>query len=244
MDILYKFWGWYANGDYSSNGKAFDIGKQTYRGMQRFKILDTVFDTEQTPNGDGNGSIMRLAPIPMFYRRNLNVARTMAKLSSMLTHGNKLPCQTAELLTIMTIKAFDGKSKESILDFTGLEFKQLDERLKPIIQGAYKSKTETEIKTTGYCLDTIEAAVWAFQKTNSFEDGLILVVNMGDDADTVGAVYGQLAGAFYGMDKISYQWVTKLVKPELIDETAIQLLNCSTFIDKDTVFEIPKNIKF
>ena len=80
-----------------------------------------------------------------------------------------------------------------------------------------------EIKGEGYVLKTLEAALWAFHSSHSFREGCLLAVNLGDDADTTGAILGQLAGAFYGEDEIPEDWRRKLAHAELIGSFADNL---------------------
>ena len=89
--------------------------------------------------------------------------------------------------------------------------------------GSYKTKIEDQIKSTGYVIHTLEAALWCFHTTNTFEEGAIKAVNLGDDADTSGAVYGQLAGAYYGFDAIPSRWLDKIVLSDIIIDIADKL---------------------
>ena len=70
---------------------------------------------------------------------------------------------------------------------------------------------------------SLEAALWAFYTTDSFRDGCLAAVNLGDDADTTAAVYGQIAGAFYGVDGIPESWREKLALRETIESFAERL---------------------
>lgn len=93
-----------------------------------------------------------------------------------------------------------------------------------VINGSYKHLNPPEIKGSGYVLKTFEAALWAFYNSNSFEEGCLKVVNLGEDADTTGAVYGQIAGAYYGVQEIPSRWLSKLAHKDLITEMADKLL--------------------
>ena len=86
-----------------------------------------------------------------------------------------------------------------------------------VVGGSFKTREPPEIKATGYVVDTLEAALWGFHKTDSFKDGCLLVSNLGDDSDTVAAVYGQIAGAFYGMAGIPEVWRSKIFYRSLIE---------------------------
>ena len=90
--------------------------------------------------------------------------------------------------------------------------KEIDE----IAAGSFKHREPPEIQGTGYVVKSLEAAFWAFHKGRTFEEGCLLAINLGDDADTTRAVYGQLAGAFYGLSEIPEPWVSKLTKKDLI----------------------------
>jgi ADP-ribosylglycohydrolase len=89
--------------------------------------------------------------------------------------------------------------------------------------GYKTADSETSIQGSGYVVHSLEAALWAFYRSSSFEEGCLLAVNLGDDADTTGAVYGQLAGAFYGEDGIPERWRQRLAQRELIEALADRL---------------------
>jgi len=91
--------------------------------------------------------------------------------------------------------------------------------------GNYKSLSRDFIRSSGYVIDTLEAAMWAVYSTNSFEDALVLAVNLGEDSDTVGAVTGQLAGALYGYSNIPIRWLDNLAWHSRIVDTADKLAN-------------------
>ncbi len=98
-------------------------------------------------------------------------------------------------------------------------------RIDDIAEGSFAAKAPPEIRGTGYVVDTLEAALWAFNHTSTFEEGCLAVVNLGDDADTTGAVYGQIAGAFYGASGIPKHWLQGLAKRSLIEEFAARLFH-------------------
>ncbi len=93
--------------------------------------------------------------------------------------------------------------------------------------GSFKAKEETEIVGSGYVVQSLEAALWAFHRSASFEHGCLLAVNLGDDADTTGAVYGQLAGAYYGETGIPRHWREKVTQSRRILEQAERLFSLS-----------------
>ena len=89
-----------------------------------------------------------------------------------------------------------------------------------IAGGSFKVKSPPAIQGTGYVVDSLEAALWAFHTTDSFRDGCLKAVNLGDDADTTGAVYGQIAGAYYGEGGIPKPWLEKMAMRHTIEELA------------------------
>jgi ADP-ribosylglycohydrolase len=100
----------------------------------------------------------------------------------------------------------------------------LHPKIAEIANGSFLRKEPPEIKGTGYVVKSLEAALWAFAKSKDFEHGALLAVNLGDDADTTGAVYGQIAGAFYGVESIPASWREKVAMREKIEEFADGLL--------------------
>jgi ADP-ribosyl-[dinitrogen reductase] hydrolase len=96
-----------------------------------------------------------------------------------------------------------------------------------LIKGEFLNKQQTEIRGSGYCVESLEAALWAFYSTESYEQAILAAVNLGDDADTTAAICGQLAGAYYGVDAIPTGWLEKLVMRNEMEELALQLYKCS-----------------
>ena len=100
---------------------------------------------------------------------------------------------------------------------------ELDDELQRVSFGSFRIFNPPEIRGSGYVVESLEAALWAFHHSNNFADGACMAVNLGDDADTTGAVYGQIAGAFYGAKGIPDRWVNALVHRDLIIRFATQL---------------------
>jgi ADP-ribosylglycohydrolase len=96
----------------------------------------------------------------------------------------------------------------------------LCDAVKEVSGGSFKNKQPPEIKGTGFVVESLEAALWAFYSTDNFKDGALKAVNLGNDADTTGAVYGQIAGAYYD---ISQEWLNIIFMKEKINQIAEQL---------------------
>jgi ADP-ribosylglycohydrolase len=101
----------------------------------------------------------------------------------------------------------------------------LETKIDEVACGSFKELEPPEIRGRGFVVKSLEAALWAFYKTDSFEGGCLLAVNLGEDADTTGAIYGQLAGAYYGFSNIPKTWTKKLAKHEMIKSTVKKLLD-------------------
>jgi len=221
-DQMERYVRWYRDGHLSSTGRCFDIGNATSSALHRFERTGEPFSGSTDPHSAGNGSIMRLAPIPMFFYPDVERAVLMASDSSRTTHGADECLDASSLFAYTLIKALDGKDKDAIL--FGLDNAKLMEgmsaKIQAIAAGEYKDKTEDQIKGSGYVVDSLEAALWCFHKTDTFRDAILKAVNLGDDADTTAAVCGQIAGAFYGESGIPDDWLEKLCMRDRITEFA------------------------
>lgn len=189
------------------------------------RMIDSLFGKESYC---GNGSLMRVVPIALgFYGVGVDKAIQYARLSSKVTHPH-LRCQEAcALYTQLVIKALQGAEKRTLVETiasANIQDDQLQDRLSRYkTSDSWVTETENNIRSTGYVIDTLEAALWAFFTTDIFEKGAIRVVNLGHDADTVGAVYGGLAGAFYGFNAIPTRWMDAMRNKDLLYGVSEQL---------------------
>jgi ADP-ribosyl-[dinitrogen reductase] hydrolase len=99
----------------------------------------------------------------------------------------------------------------------------LSPSIQAIARGNYREKACEEIRGSGYVVESLEAALWCFWRTEDYREAILMAANLGDDADTTAAVCGQIAGAYYGLEGIPGPWLEKLAKRELIEETAVAL---------------------
>jgi ADP-ribosylglycohydrolase len=228
-DQLEKYLQWYRNGHLSSRGRCFDIGNTVRAALAQFEQTGEPYCGSTDPKTAGNGSIMRLAPVPLFFARNPKDAIEKSAESSRTTHGARSAVDACRYLAALLVGAINGVSREELLSsryspIPGYwQENPLVEEIDQIAAGSFKHRQPPEIKGTGYVVASLEAALWAFARTDSFQEGCLLAVNLGDDADTTGAVYGQLAGAFYGEQGIPKSWRDQLAYRELIESFAEQL---------------------
>jgi hypothetical protein len=173
---------------------------------------------------------MRLAPVPLFFARRPEVAIRRAAESSRTTHGAPEAVDACRYLAGLIVGAVQGRSKKELLAplFTPVAAlwnrEPLAPRIHEVAAGSFLCREPPQIRGPGYVVESLEAALWAFAKSTSFEHGALLAVNLGDDADTTGAVYGQLAGAYYGADAIPPGWRSKLAHLDTLENFAARLL--------------------
>lgn len=221
LDQMQRYVRWWKEGHWSCKGYCFDIGNTTRAALGRFLADGNPFSGSTNPQSAGNGSIMRLAPIPMAFARNESLAAAMAAESARTTHGAHAALDACRLLAIQIVRALHGEAKQDILAAKGLSFE--NPPVEAIARGAYLSKDEHAICGSGYVVESLEAALWCFARTSSYHEAVLKAANLGDDADTTAAVVGQLAGAHYGVDAIPAEWLALLAQRAAIEQMADDL---------------------
>jgi ADP-ribosyl-[dinitrogen reductase] hydrolase len=195
---------WRDKGYMASNGRCFDIGVTVSTALRQFQETGEPLAGPTSARTAGNGSIMRLAPVPLCYMLDPHEAMERSAQSSRTTHQAPSALDACCYLAGLIVGALQGQSKEMLLSAMyspepGYWQEQpLGPEIAEVAAGSFKERNPPEIKGTGYVKASLEAALWAFCHSENFRDGCLLAVNLGDDADTTGAVYGQLAGAYYG----------------------------------------------
>jgi len=233
VDQLERYIRWHRDGHLSSNGRCFDIGGTVSRALSRFEKIQEPYCGPTDLMSAGNGSIMRLAPAPLFYANNPDEAMERSGESSRTTHGVQACIDACRYLGGLIVGAVNGVNKEELLSELYSPIpgywaqKPLCIDITEIALGSFKRKEPPEIKGTGHVVRSLEAALWAFYKTDSFNDGCLLAVNLGNDADTTGAVYGQIAGAYYGEAGIPAEWLSTLALRDTIEAFAEDLFESS-----------------
>ncbi len=230
VDQLTRYCRWYRGGHLSSTGRCFDIGNTTRAALERFEQTGEPYPGSTDPKTAGNGSLMRLAPVPLFFAREPQAAIAMAGDSSRTTHGAREAVDACRYFAGVLLGALQDRPKDELLSANfcpvpGLwDEAPLAPKIAAVAAGSFKVKDPPAIRGRGYVVDCLEAALWAFHRSETFRDGALRAVNLGDDADTTGAVYGQLAGAYYGEDGISESWRAVLTYRDRIEGYADQLL--------------------
>lgn len=225
-DQMERYLRWRNEGYLSSIGRCFDIGNATNAALARFERSGDPYSGSDDPHSAGNGSIMRLAPVPMYFAGDPQAAVAFAVESSRTTHAAQECLDACRLFAAILLAALAGVDKATVLfgpHAVLAEGTRLGPKLEAIAEGAYRDKGAEQIRGSGYVVDSLEAALWSFWRTDNFRDAILTAVNLGDDADTTAAVCGQIAGAFYGESGIPGNWRKQLVMVQEIRALADQL---------------------
>ncbi len=228
-DQMQRYVRWWQDGYMSSTGFCFDIGNTTARALRRFVQTGEPFSGSTDPYSAGNGSIMRLAPVPLFFRADLEEVVKFSAQSSRTTHGARACIDACRYFGTLIALAASGAEKHTLMlpyadSYTLFADEPLVAEIAKIAEGCFKHKNPPNIRGTGYVVQSLEAALWAFYHSEDFASGARLAVNLGEDADTTGAVYGQIAGAFYGASGIPQRWRDVLTMKDEIVEMADALM--------------------
>jgi ADP-ribosyl-[dinitrogen reductase] hydrolase len=225
-DQMRRYCRWVEDGYLSSTGTCFDVGKTVADALSRYTLDGNPYAGSTDPLSAGNGCIMRLAPIPMYWFPDLDAVERFAADSARTTHGAEECIDACRLMARITCRALRGEPKDEVLRGDAESF-VTGERVAAIARGLYLGKSESEIRGSGYVVESLEAALWAFARTESFGEAILAAANLGDDADTTAAVCGQVAGAYYGEPGIPPRWLKLLARRSLISALADRLVRSS-----------------
>jgi ADP-ribosylglycohydrolase len=210
-DIMKRFADWYCKGSYTPDGDVFDIGLTTSDAIQRYLTGTPPHKCGSTDaRSNGNGALMRILPLAFTKCADYQIIDVAA-----LTHGHPVSLDACIIYTTIAKSLLKGVPPEVAIFCaalsTGLpEYNRLEQ---------LEKLSRDEIKSSGYVVDTLEAALWCLLKTDSYRDCVLTAVNLGDDTDTVAAIAGGLAGILYGVggDKgIPEEWIGQVAKHDEI----------------------------
>ena len=234
-DQARRYLAWWRNGEYSVNGRCFDIGLTTRGALERFEQSgDARTSGDPDDRASGNGSIMRLAPVAIRFAdllpNHIGELVWYAAESSLPTHASGECKSACAYLCVGLAALVSGVGREEALSPESDPMRQLRDvcKLRPAIaavaDGSFRAKEPPEIQGSGYVVRSLEAALWAFNKASSFEEAVLLAVNLGEDSDTTGAVCGQLAGAYWGESGIPQAQLKGLARRDMVERALNQLL--------------------
>ncbi len=225
-DQLRRYLLWWDHGYLSSNGRCFDIGTTTSRQLDRFRRTGEAIDPTPDQEAAANGSLMRLAPVPIRWAGDPATAAERAGESSRPTHAAARPVDACRLLGAMVSALIGGTAFDEVVDpgfWPTLGVGPLHPAVAEVAAGSWRAKEPPAIRGTGYCVDALEAAVWAVAGAADYREAVLRAANLGDDADTTAAIAGQLAGARWGASGIPGPWLDRLVARERIESLARRL---------------------
>jgi ADP-ribosylglycohydrolase len=232
FDQLFRYAEWWKKGYWSSvDGKCFDIGRATRLALERYLKSPEPYPGDAAPDAAGNGPIMKLAPVALAFAGHPERAVRHAGESARSTHGDPRAVDAARYFCALIVGALNGASREELLREGGFSAELvagLHPEVASVARGSFRVKQPPEIKGNGLITLALEAALWALHTTETFEQGVLAAVNLGDDADTTAAIYGQLAGALMGVDAIPARWREKLVRHDDIQALADRLFELAT----------------
>jgi ADP-ribosylglycohydrolase len=234
-DQARRYISWWRNGDYSVNGRCFDIGITTSSALGRFERTGDAWSSgDRDERASGNGSIMRLAPIPIRYAHlfpdQIGELSRYASESSLPTHASPQCLSACRYLSLILAGLIHGIDRGQVLspDWEPLAVLcaagPLHPEIDAVARGTFRHKQPPAIVGSGYVVRSLEAALWAFANASDFRDAVLQAVNLGDDADTTGAVCGQLAGAFWGQSGIPSDLVDGLSQRDMLVSALQSLL--------------------
>jgi len=217
---MHRFVRWWHTGGNSVRGWCFDIGFTTRRALSEFEKSGNARAGSRDPNTAGNGSLMRLAPVAIRHHSDRTRAIDVARRQSVTTHAAPACVDACAFFADLLVDAISDADRSVLLSPRGFEGHP---EVVAIANGSYLHKKRSEIASSGYVVDTLEAALWCVHQGKDFREAVLLAANLGDDADTVAAVTGQLAGAIWGEAGIPRDWITKLAWRDRIRDRATRL---------------------
>jgi ADP-ribosyl-[dinitrogen reductase] hydrolase len=233
-DQAERYVAWWRKGRYTSNGRVFDIGNTVVAALCEFIATgDARTSGARRSEQSGNGSIMRLAPVPIryayLYPDRLGELVERAVESSLPTHASRQCLSACAYFALVLAALMHGRPREEVLspEWEALSrlraLMPLHPEVDAVARGRFRDRRPPEIQGSGYVVESLEAALWAFHDARDFRQAVLAAVNLGDDADTTGAVAGQLAGACWGERGIPAEWLAGLARREYIDELLTRL---------------------
>ena len=231
-----KFCQWYQYNYWTPHGEIFDMGVSTRNAMDKIaKGVSALESGECDDYSNGNGSLMRILPLAIYLQdKSIDERFCITKEVSGVTHSHirsVIGCFFAVEFVIQLLKKKDKcdayyETQNIVRDYLHLiDVKSSEiELYNRILFDDISRIPVQDIYASGYVLHTLEASLWAFLTTDNFKDAVLKAVNLGDDADTIGAITGGMAGLFYGFEQIPEEWINQLARRSDIEELSCRWL--------------------
>lgn len=231
--VLDRFCEWLYEDKYTPRGQVFDVGTTTSMALDHYKTYGAPL-AEYDEFTNGNGSLMRILPASIAFhkRSDKEIVRISSELSA-LTHGHPRSCIACAYHSLLIKHLLQGKDLRSAYSSANKDIADFmpageSANFARITGGKIADLVENQIRSSGYVIHTLEAAIWCCLTTSSFKDAVLKAVNLGEDTDTVGAVAGGLAGTYYGVDAILSEWIAALAKLDGLKESCDKLAKLSS----------------
>ena len=233
-DIMYKFTEWIDYAKYTATDELFDIGISTSKAISNFKRGEEAINCGSKGfNENGNGSLMRILPF-VYYLKCNNFSEEekndIINKASSLTHAHEISRLGCKIYNDYITLLLDGIDKKEALNL----IKQIDYKsnfseesigkYKRILKDDLSKLKLSEINSSGYVVDSLEASIWCTLSNDNYEDAVISAVNLGQDTDTIGAITGSINGIIYGENAIPERWIKKLRKKEQLENLTNQFI--------------------
>jgi len=233
-DIMKKFLLWFEYAEYTPHGEVFDFGSTTAGAIGRFtRGVEPLHCGGTSERDNGNGSLMRILPLAFYFRSqygsrytdNCEVFYIIHNVSS-LTHAHKRSLIACGIYLSIAGNLFDASDLKNGICAGIRKAKDHYEKnndyageltyFSRLFEENFSELPLGEIKSSGYVVDTLEAAIWCLLNTSYYGECVLKAVNLGNDTDTVAAVAGGLAGIYYGADTIPSKWISQMARLDYI----------------------------
>lgn len=218
VDQMNRYVNWWQWGYLSATGECFDIGMTVLKALQHYGATGDPMAGSADPRTAGNGGLMRLAPLVLFYHPDAAAVRQHARLGTATTHAAPEALDCSEVMAEVLMRALGGATGVELLSVDAPS--QASAAVQAIGRRGYLDKPVDAIEGSGYCVASLEAALWCVSRSGSFEEAVLMATNLGDDADTTAAIVGQIAGAQHGVQGIPQRWLERLHMRDEIDQLA------------------------
>jgi ADP-ribosyl-[dinitrogen reductase] hydrolase len=227
---------WLNKGYWTPWGTTFDVGNSTHSSIRR--MMKGIPPTEaggRGENDNGNGSLMRILPVGIFFAgKPIDELLAAVHCASSITHRHPRTLMACGFYCLMVCALMEGSSPDEAYKYaidqarvyyTKMPFAEELNHFDRLFSGLMGSVTQTAIKSGGYVIHTLEASIWCLLNSNSFQEAVLKAVNLGEDTDTTGCVTGGLAGVYYGLNGIPKEWLDAIVRKEDIGKILSQFVS-------------------
>lgn len=225
-DLADKFILWMNTGYMTPYGKSFGIGQTTINALFNYKRTG-IIQGMSSENDNGNGSLMRMLPVVFFVKDiELTQRHEIVHQISSITHAHPISLMSCSIYIEFMLNLLEGKTPNDAytdtitttqLLFANHDYSKYLQKFERILANNLIKLTEDEIDSSGFVISTLEASLWSFLTTTTYEDAVLKAVNLGKDADTIGAITGSMAGLYYNVDsEQASNWLKQIVDIEKI----------------------------